>query len=52
LGSAIDGGIGEGRHRPVTADEPTAGASRRGGGPGGQLARGGGPGGGNWIRSD
>jgi hypothetical protein len=32
LGSAIDGGIGEGRHRPVTADEPTAGASRRGGG--------------------
>jgi hypothetical protein len=35
FGSAMDGGIGKGRHGPVTADKPRAGASSRGGGPGG-----------------
>jgi hypothetical protein len=29
LESAMDGGIGEGRHRPVTAEESRASASRR-----------------------
>jgi hypothetical protein len=33
-------GIGEGYHRSVTADEPRAAASSRGGGPSGQVAQG------------